>query len=46
MVSYSAEERRALVMSGVKARLEKRGSKKVIWVNKDQGEIKKIIFED
>ena len=46
MASYSAEERRALAMSGVKARLEKRGGKKVIWVNKNQGEIKKIIFED
>lgn len=46
MASYSVEERRALAMSGVKARLEKRGGKKVIWVNRNQGEIKKIIFED
>ena len=46
MASYSAEERKALAMSGVKARLEKRGDKKVVWVNKNNGEIKKIIFEE
>lgn len=46
MASYSAEEKRTFAMAGVKARLEKRGNKKVIWVNKEQGKIKKIIFED
>lgn len=46
MASYSEAERKEFSRAGVKARLEKRRDKKVVWVNKDQGKIKKIIFED
>lgn len=46
MAGYSAEKRKELSQAGVKARLEKRGDRKVVWVNKEEGKIKKIIFED